>query len=124
MPDQVQSPRVLNLSWGRVKVEDHGTFKDVKLFPGGCRKWDWRETGTDHEAGIQPADVQDLLDHGAGTVILSRGVFKRLQVNPETMSLLESLQIKTHILPTRKAVELYNSLCNTEAVGALIHSTC
>jgi hypothetical protein len=25
----------------------------------------WRETGTEHSPGIQPADVQELLDRGA-----------------------------------------------------------
>ena len=47
-------------------------YKDAKLFPGGSREWNWRETGTEHVPGIQPADVQELLDHGAKVVVLSR----------------------------------------------------
>jgi hypothetical protein len=88
MPGDVASPRISRLSWGRVEVDDTRSFKDAKLFPGGAREWDWRETGTAHRPGIQPADVAELLDHGATTVVLSKGVLERLQVCPETLQQL------------------------------------
>jgi hypothetical protein len=52
-----KSPRISHLSWGHIEVEGHPPFKDAKIFPGGAREWDWRETGTRHVPGIQPADV-------------------------------------------------------------------
>jgi len=61
------------------------TFKDVKLFPGGAREWDWRETGTDNVPRIQPADVDELFDHGAKVIVLSKGIQGRVQVCPETL---------------------------------------
>ena len=73
------SPRISFLSWGRIEVEGHPPFKDAKIFPGGAREWDWRETGTRHVPGIQPADVQELIEHGARTVVLSKGVWERLR---------------------------------------------
>jgi hypothetical protein len=54
---ELKSPRISHLSWGYVEVEGHPPFKDTKVFPGGAREWDWRETGTHHVPGIQPADV-------------------------------------------------------------------
>ena len=33
---------------GKIEVEGTGTLRDAKLFPGGAREWDWRETGTEH----------------------------------------------------------------------------
>ena len=48
-------------------------FKDVKLWPGGGREWDWGETNTRHEPGIQPSDVEELLVHRPDIVVLSRG---------------------------------------------------
>ena len=78
------SPRISHLSWGRIEVEGHLPFGDAKIFPGGAREWDWRETGTRHVPGIQPADVQELIEHGARTVVLSKGAWERLQVCPET----------------------------------------
>ena len=58
------SPRISHLSWGRMEVEGHPPFKDAKVFPGGAREWDWRETGTRHVPGIQPADVRELIERG------------------------------------------------------------
>jgi hypothetical protein len=65
---ELKSPRISHLSWGHVEVEGHPPFKDIKVFPGGAREWDWRETGTRHVPGIQPADVQELIEHTEAAV--------------------------------------------------------
>ena len=39
------SPKILSHAWGKLEIEGFGQFKDVKLYPGGERLWDWRETG-------------------------------------------------------------------------------
>jgi hypothetical protein len=119
------SPRIRHLVWGRIEVEGVETpYKDAKLWPGGSREWDWNETGTRHEPGIQPADVQELLVHGATTIVLSRGVQRRLGIRPDTLELLEEQGVTAHVLPTGEAVRLYNELREGEAVGGLFHSTC
>jgi hypothetical protein len=123
MKEVMHSPRVTHLTWGRIEVED-GTFKDAKLFPGGSREWDWNETGTDHVVGIQPADVEELLEYGASVVVLSRGYYERLQIRQQTIQMLKDKNIPVHVEQTEKAVRLYNELRVTERVGALIHSTC
>jgi hypothetical protein len=115
------------MSWGNVEVEIEGRrqrFKDVKLFPGGAREWDWRETGTSHAPGIQPADIDELLEHGAKVIVLSKGVLGRLQIHPETLDLLRRKRIPVHVLPTKEAMRLYNRLCEEQPTGALLHSTC
>lgn len=99
-------------------------IKDAKLYPGGVREWDWNETGTRHNPGIQPADVQELLDHGAKVVVFGKGFHQRLQVKSETLQMLEDRGIQVHALETEKAVKLYNELREHSVVGALIHSTC
>jgi hypothetical protein len=81
---ELKSPRISHLSWGHVEVEGYPPFKDTKVFPGGAREWDWRETGTHHVPGIQPADVQELIEHGVKAVVLSKGIWERLKVCPET----------------------------------------
>jgi hypothetical protein len=105
-------------------IEGVGTGRDFKLFPGGGRAWDWTETGTHHQPGIQPADVQELLYHGSRVVILSRGRLLALGACPETLQLLRDHGVTYHVKETRAAVELYNRLAETEAVGGLFHSTC
>jgi hypothetical protein len=117
------SPRITRVSWGRLEVED-GSFKDAKLFPGGSREWDWNETGTRHVPGIQPSDVEELLERGATVVVLSRGFEERLRVRPETLRMLEDEGVPVHVEQTEEAVRLYNELRENEKVGALIHSTC
>jgi hypothetical protein len=124
MDDKRPSPRITRFSWGQLEVDGQQTFRDAKLFPGGAREWDWRETGTHHRPGIQPADVFELLAHGAKVVILSQGVQRQLRVSASTLQMLEEKQIPAHVLPTEKAVQLYNELRETEAVGGLFHSTC
>jgi len=118
------SPKIEEFSWGRVEVEGWGTFKDVKLWPGGARDWDWNETGTRHRPGIQLADVQELLDHGADVVVLSRGVDEVLQVPADLIADLEKLGIEVVVAASRDAANRYNELVGTRAVGCLLHSTC
>ena len=117
------SPRITHLSWGRLQTET-GTFKDARLFPGGAEEWNWNETGTSHYPGIQPADVELLLQRGATVIILSRGFHERLHIAPETHKMLQEQDIPTHIAQTEEAANLYDRLRETEKVGALIHSTC
>ena len=74
-----RSPRISHISWGRVDVDGVGTGKDFKLYPGGGRPWDWRETGTRHVPGIQPSDVMELLERGSKVVVLTRGMELVLQ---------------------------------------------
>ena len=122
---RLPSPRILDCRWGQVRIDGLGTVKDAKLYPGGARAWDWRETGTRHRPGIQPADVAELVEHGATTIVLSMGVLRMLQVCAETLRELEREGVTVEVLATPEAVELYNRLADREAlVGALIHSTC
>ena len=119
-----RSPRITGLSWGRIEVEGYPPFRDAKVFPGGARAWDWTETGTRHQPGVQPADVQELIEHGVKTVILSRGVWERLQVCPETRKLLAEKGIEVEVLQTEAAVKRFNELREKVPTGGLFHSTC
>jgi hypothetical protein len=125
MEAEDRSPRVTHLSWGRIEIDGSSTaYKDVKLFPGGARGWDWSETGTEHSGGIQPADVEELLEHGATVVVLAIGIYERLGVPRATLELLADRGVTAHVLQTEKAVELYNELAESERVGGLFHTTC
>jgi hypothetical protein len=124
MSGGARSPRIERLSWGRVHVNGYRPFKDAKVYPGGARAWDWEETGTGHESGIQPSDVEELLGHGAEVIVIATGIFGRLRVHPDTLRLLEERGVATHIFKTDEAVRLYNEMRETEPVGGLFHSTC
>ena len=124
MGEEKCPPRILEISWGRMEVEGLGAGKDFKLYPGGGREWDWAETGTRHSPGVQPADVDELLAHGASTVVLSRGMDRQLQIAPATRDYLDQRCITVHVAETREAVKIYNELAGAVLVGGLFHSTC
>jgi len=118
------SPRITHIAWGRMDVEGLDSGKDFKLYPGGGREWDWTETNTRHVPGIQPADVEELIEKGSKVVVLSRGMQLALHTCPETLEMLQGKGISVHIEETRAAVALYNKLAEQELVGGLFHSTC
>ena len=123
--DKAASPRITNFTWGRIGTADGRSFRDAKLWPGGGREWDWRETGTRHQPGIQPADVAELVANGCRAIVLSRGMLLKLQTCAETLELLEREGIEVHVAETREAAEIYNALrARGLAVGGLFHSTC
>jgi hypothetical protein len=62
--------------------------------------------------------------HGATTVVLSKGVWERLQVCPETLEVLAKYGVQVEVLQTEAAVERFNVLREDTAVGGLFHSTC
>ena len=114
------------LEWGVLEVEGRPEpYKDAKLWPGGSREWDWNETGTRHVPGVQLADVAELLEHGARSVVIGRGMHGRLEVSAETRAALAERGVELHAAPTREAVETYHRLRDeAPEVGALIHTTC
>lgn len=119
-----ESPRIETIAWGRMAVTGLTPGKDFKLWPGGGRPWDWTETGTHHHPGIQPADVEELLDHGARVIVLSRGMLKMLDTMESTRDMLSRNGIEIHVEETKRAVARYNQLAASCAVGGLFHTTC
>jgi hypothetical protein len=125
MSSQPTSPKVSRIAWGQMDIEGLGSGKDWKLWPGGGRTWDWDETGTRHEPGIQPADVEELLEHQSATVIFSRGQELQLRTTAQALDLLRDRGITVHVEETNAAVKRYNDLAEQGvAVGGLFHSTC
>ena len=107
-----------------MEIDGLGAGRDFKLYPGGGREWDWTETGTHHVPGIQPADIQELLNHGSRVIVLTRGMQLALQTCPETLQVLRDKGVTYYIEESKAGAELYNRLAQDEAVGGLFHSTC
>ena len=119
------SPRILAVSFGRMEVEGLGVGSDFMLYPGGGRPWDWKQSDTHHKPGIRRADVEELLDRGAETIVLSRGMNLALHVAPETWQFLDSSPAAVFVGSTQDAVEAYNLLlASGRHVAGLFHSTC
>jgi hypothetical protein len=119
---------ITHISWGRMEITINGKtlqFKDCKVWPGGAKEWDWRLAGTHHQPGIQPADIEEVLEKGVEVMVLTRGMELMLHTCPETEQLLRSRGIEYHIEETNKAVHLFNQLMQQgKRVGGVFHSTC
>jgi hypothetical protein len=112
-------------SCGEIEVNDLGRFGDVKLWPGGARAWDWNETGTHHDPGIQPGDVEELLAANPDIVVLSQGRERRLKTCEQTLQLLQANHVTVVHEETSVAIARYNELAQSgRRVAALIHTTC
>ncbi|XP_069022673.1 mth938 domain-containing protein isoform X1 [Embiotoca jacksoni] len=122
----MSSPEIASLSWGHMKVKGCSTtYKDCKVWPGGSRAWDWRETGTDHRPGVQPADLEEVLKKGVDLLVIGRGMSEALQVPSSTLDFVKQNGVDVRVLQTEKAVAEYNKLAGQGAkVGGVFHSTC
>jgi hypothetical protein len=119
------SPGVLSHTWGELDIDGLGKHVDAKLWPGGGREWDWTETGTHHQPGIQPADLEEVLTRELDVIVLSRGRELMLEACPESLTLLSAHGIDVIFEETSVAISKYNDLvAGNRRVAALIHSTC
>ncbi|HEX9654382.1 MAG TPA: Mth938-like domain-containing protein [bacterium] len=123
-----QTSHITHISWGRVEVVINDQvlkFKDCKVWPEGAKAWDWSITCTHHRPGTQPADIEEILEHGVEVMILTRGMELMLHTCPETGHLLRSKGIEYHIEETNQAVALFNQLTQQgKRTGGIFHSTC
>lgn len=121
-----RSPIIKKHEWGKLWLEDHNQpLKDAKLFPGGAREWNWNETGTRHNPGIQKVDTDEIINRGVDYVVLSTGVYEQLKVPEDTIQYLQQKHVEVKVAQTEQAVETYNRLIRQGyAAGGLFHSTC
>lgn len=120
-------PIIEHIKWGEITVknnDDRIIYRDVKLWPNHSREWDWKETGTRHNPGIQIADIEEFIDK-VDIVILTRGIDLVLQVPQETIDYAKQQGKEVHVGQTEDMVKLYNELVEQgKKVGGVFHSTC
>ncbi|XP_041732136.1 mth938 domain-containing protein-like [Coregonus clupeaformis] len=121
----MSSPEIV-LGTGQMKVKGcSSSYKDCKVWPGESRAWDWSETGTDHQSGVHPADLEEVLQKGVETLVIGRGMSEALQVPSSTVDFVRQRGVELRVLQTEKAVTEYNNLVGQGAkVGGVFHSTC
>jgi hypothetical protein len=120
-----KSLRIVSSRWGRLEVEKLGAGRDFKLWPGGGRSWDWTEFGTGHRKGVQPGELDELIENGCRFIILTTGRMRRLKISEKTVQRARKEKVRLIIVSTGKGVKLYNELVEQgAAVGGLFHSTC
>ena len=122
---------ISSITWGKIVVNST-TYKDIKIYQTNnngsittqVKEWNWNETGTRHEPGIQISDFVEFIDQ-VDYIVLSNGMENRLKVTKEAIDYIKSKNKQLIMCQTQKAVEEYNKLVNQGFnVGGLFHSTC
>ncbi len=126
------APIITKAIWGQIDTQyktgqkslTKFSTRDLKIWPTGTRAWDWNETGTRHNPGIQPTDMQEFIND-VDIVILTRGVQSILQVPQATIDYAIAQGKTVLVGETPVMIDVYNSLVQQgKRVGGLFHSTC
>nr|XP_059869736.1 mth938 domain-containing protein-like [Delphinus delphis] len=111
---------------GQMKVPGSTKIcKDCKAWPGGSQAWDWRETRTERSPGVQPADVQEVVEKGVLTLVIGQGMSDGSKVPSSAVEYLRKQGIDVRVLQTEQALKEDNALVTQGIrVGGVFHSTC
>ena len=116
-------PIINSFKWGYIEINGI-RYVDAKIYPNKVENWDWANTDTTHDEGVQPQDVQDLVDQGCTFIIISQGLSRKLEMDFESYKVLLKANIDFLVTDTITAVDRYMDEILDEAhlVGALIHT--
>ncbi len=105
--------------FGKITIADKEYYDfDVIIFPDRV-KYDWNGM-KDHE--LYPDEIEDVIKEDIKTVVIGNGSQGAAFIMEETIQLLESKGITTHVMDTYKAVAFYNKLPKEKLVG-IFHLT-
>ena len=93
---------------------------DVIIFPDRLQDNWWRSEG--HELSL--ADIAEVIPENPDVLIVGTGASELMKVLPEVQSKAKAHGIKLIIQPTSEACEVYNQLCHSQEVVAVLHLTC
>lgn len=107
--------------FGHLVVDGQSYRSDLILFPDHVAAGWRRRKG--HE--LAPEDLREVIAARPEVLVVGTGYSGRMQVLPQTESLLREHGIRLWALPTREACRTYNQLCS-EGVRAMavLHLTC
>ena len=107
-------------AFGRMVVDGQAYTADLILLPDRIVEGWWRQEG--HV--LHPADLDAVLSAAPAVLIVGQGAYSRMRVADETAHAVHSAGIELIVLPTREAVERYNSLPAGQRVATALHLTC
>ncbi len=92
---------------------------DIIIFPDRV-KCNWHELKTHF---INPETISDVTNANIKVLIIGTGAQGGVSVSKATLDYLESIGIKTHVMDTWKAVDLYNN-SKKDKLAAVLHLNC
>lgn len=113
--------RIEAYEFGRIRVDGREFSRDVVVRPGRVDAPWWRQEG--HRLAV--VDLNDVLSVAPSVLVIGTGSLGRMEVPKQTRATLEEGGLELHVLPTGRAVSLFNRLeaAGRQPVGAF-HLTC
>lgn len=106
-------------SFGRMSISGEVFTSDIIILPKGVIS-PWRR---DEGHYLQLSDIGAILEYKPDVLIIGTGYYGRMKVDPKIKGVLKDSGIELHILASREAVELFNSITSEKKAGAF-HLTC
>jgi hypothetical protein len=102
-------------------VIDGQTFKnDVLIWPGRIKSDWWRREGH----FLQLDDVAEALAADPQVLVVGRGAYGRMEVDPALAAYLKDRGVELMAHPTREACQVINDLAGKRRLAAALHLTC
>jgi len=114
--------KITEYSFGRMRIDDRIYGKDLMILPDGSivHPW-WRASG--HLLTID--DIGAVLDASPAVLVVGTGEPGMMKPDQEFAKKLAQRGIRVTLLPTRQAVEAFNSLhAEGERCAGCFHLTC
>lgn len=108
-------------SFGRMVVDGRNFTKDVLIYPDGSilSPW-WRISG--HR--LEMADIEKLIGMHPEVIVAGTGASGLMQPAAELVDALAEQNIEFIVLPTSKALEVFNDQAGKKPTGGCFHLTC
>jgi hypothetical protein len=115
--------KITHYSFGKITIDGKTYTSDVIVYPDKVDPSWWRKEG--HY--LQPVDLTDIINAEPDVLIIGTGASGVMQVPKETLDFVKSKRISFYVEMTRKAVNLFNKLCQEKPdkkIIAALHLTC
>jgi len=113
-------PRIELYHFGLVVIDGKAYSKDLIVLPERVVPNWWRLEGHN----LQPEDLDEVIQARPTALVVGKGTFERMQIDPRAETALKEAGIELIALPTGEAWETYNKLSLEKSVAAALHLTC
>jgi hypothetical protein len=114
------TPQIDSYTFGHIVVDGRIYLRDLIIYPDRVAEHWRREEGH----SLCPADVAEVIEARPNLLIVGRGVFNRLNVPAEMLTVLRTAGIEVIAEPTGRACVTYNRLREVRHVVAALHLSC
>ena len=107
-------------AFGRMVISGKGYTSDLIIYPDRIEPSWWRKTG--HRLCLE--DLQEVLNEDFEVLVVGTGYTGLMKVEEEVKRYAETHGFQLIIEKTKKAVEIFNSLCAHKKTVGAFHLTC